>query len=113
MSDPRWAHEFIPNARGKCKRIVGVVMCHELEDSPVHVRYRERQVQDAYVQTIELSPMLRRNNRLVVYRDAGSSVVGIDIWRHGNESLPHDHLFLTREQAVRLSTALRDAAEKF
>ncbi len=36
MSDPRYAHRFVPNREGFCKQIVGYEICHEREDAPVH-----------------------------------------------------------------------------
>jgi len=39
MSDPNYAHEFEPNKRGVCKRIVGGGHCGLPEDHKVHKRF--------------------------------------------------------------------------
>jgi hypothetical protein len=46
MSDPRYMHEFWPNKKGLCKRIVGCQMCHEPEDAEVHQRFVRKQKED-------------------------------------------------------------------
>ncbi len=42
MSDPNYEHEFMPNRKGTCKRIVSAAHCGEREDFPAHVRWVER-----------------------------------------------------------------------
>ena len=42
MSDPRYAHKFIPNRQGLCKQIIGGEICHEKEDFISHQRWEER-----------------------------------------------------------------------
>lgn len=39
MSDPRHAHEFLPNRKGQCKQIVGTEMCHKPQDAIEHMRF--------------------------------------------------------------------------
>lgn len=45
MSDPN-NHEFWPNKRGKCKQIIGSMMCHLPEDAPAHERWKRNHVED-------------------------------------------------------------------
>lgn len=45
--DPRYMHEFNPNRKGRCKRIVGSEHCGLTETAKVHVRYQERVLADA------------------------------------------------------------------
>jgi hypothetical protein len=42
MSDPRYAHEFMPNRRGLCKYIVKYAHCGKPENASEHVRWAER-----------------------------------------------------------------------
>lgn len=40
--DPNYEHEFDPNTKGRCKRILKFQHCGEREDFPPHTRYNER-----------------------------------------------------------------------
>ncbi len=40
MTDPRHAHEFLPNRRERCKRIVGTEICALPKSAAVHLRWR-------------------------------------------------------------------------
>ena len=42
MTDPNYEHEFWPNRKGTCQRVVSGGHCHLPEDAPVHVRWEER-----------------------------------------------------------------------
>lgn len=38
MSDPNYAHEFVPNREGRCRVIIGSRICAEPESAAVHQR---------------------------------------------------------------------------
>jgi len=42
MTDPNYEHEFFPNRKGTCQRIVSAAHCGLPEDAPAHVRWEER-----------------------------------------------------------------------
>lgn len=43
MSDTNHKHDFLPNAAGFCKQVVGSEICHRTEDAVVHQRPSKRQ----------------------------------------------------------------------
>jgi hypothetical protein len=64
MADPRHMHEFIPNRKGRCKRIVGSEHCGLPECAIAHARYRETTQQTLDDATIEYEDKQLRREEL-------------------------------------------------